>query len=148
MKRYITDNTGKDIEVTDINAAIAQVSTYTTFSNTYSKENEIYWKDVLDKLNKLKAEMDAEPVPVIVEDPIADKVPNWVKELRAERMNTRGMEDINNNTKLFVKDRKLSPLYGIYACVKAEQNVRHMERMEIGETWNRGYGSPSLTRIF
>ena len=37
MKRFITDRDGKQIEVTDIDAGIAQVKTYTTLVTLITK---------------------------------------------------------------------------------------------------------------
>ena len=151
MKRFITDRDDKQIEVTDIDAGIAQVKTYTTFSNSYNKDTKAYWKDVLKKLKALKKQIDAEPVPVKVEDPIADKIPTWVKEMR-EKYRTSYEVSLKYNTpdghKSFSKDKKDSPLYGAHSCVKTEQNLRKLNSLEVGETWDRGYGSPSITRIF
>ena len=62
MKAYITDIQGSLIEVTDLQQAITQVADYINFlyenptpSNISFQENRRkYWKDIFQKLGKLK----------------------------------------------------------------------------------------------
>ena len=150
MTRYITDNLGKSIKVIDINAGIEQAEMYSKFDPSH-KENTAYWKDILNKLKALKKQIDAEPLPINVEDPIADKIPTWVKEMREkymERLADIGYTDINISQKSFSKDKKDRPLYGAHSCVRTLRNLYTLDKLEVGETWDRGYGLPSLTRIF
>ena len=152
MKRYIKDNTGKSIEVVDLEAGIKQAKLF----SGYEKENHpltIYWKDILSKLISLKDEIAKEPLIEPITDPITDTIPNWVKKIRNERINNNPEHYLNLNHKLFVKNGNTTTkvdtiLYGIHSCVKAKTNINKLECMAIGETWDRGFGSPSITRIF
>jgi hypothetical protein len=150
MDRFIIDLDGKSIKVTDIDGAIAQVSCYTKFSSTPNLNVGAYWKDTLKKLKALKKEIEAEPVPVKVVDEIADSLPLWVKEMREKRI-TSYQSGLKYNTpdghKLFSKDKKDSPLFGAHSCVRTDTNLRKLDQLEIGETWER-FGQPNITRIF
>jgi hypothetical protein len=150
MKRYIIDNKGKQMFVTDIHEAIKQAEMYSKFDPSHI-ENTTYWTHVLNQLKKLKAVMDAEPVPVKVIDEIADKLPVWVKEMREkyrQRLTDIGYTDVNISQKSFSKDKKDSPLFGPHSCVRTLENLNRLDKLEIGETWDRGWGRPSITRIF
>lgn len=152
MKRYITDNTGKSIEVTDVEAGIKQAKLFSGYEN----ENHpltIYWKDILSKLISLKDEIAKEPPIEAIADPISDPIPQWVRNIRNERLNNHPEHYLKLKQKLFVKNGNHTTkidttLYGIHSCVRAGHNVTKLERMAIGETWDRGFGSPSITRIF
>lgn len=152
MKRYIIDKTGKQMFVTNIHEAIKQAKMYSKFEST-DIERTAYWKHVLKQLKELKKVMDAEPVPVPVKvvDPIADKIPVWVKEIRQkyhQRLNEIGYKDVNISYKLFSKDGKDSPLFGAHSCVRTLENINRLDSLEIGESLDRGGFSPKLTRIF
>lgn len=56
--------------------------------------------------------------------------------------------DVNISYKLFSKDKKDNPLFVAHSCVRTIENINSLDKLEIGETWDRGWGSPSLTRIF
>nr|WP_121271766.1 hypothetical protein [Pedobacter schmidteae] len=66
MKRYIVDNEGNLLEVTDLKAAIFQVAAYLRYEieNPTKEEAEfhrkrlIYWKDIYSKLVILKQDAD------------------------------------------------------------------------------------------
>lgn len=149
MKRYITDNTGKQIEVTDINKAITQAETFSKYEDE-AHHLTIYWKHLLNQLLELKKVMDTEPKPEPFKDNIdVNQIPLWVRKIREDRLKNHAGE----RQRLFVKNGTEMTsvnvtLHGIHNCVKARQNIYKLEKMEIGETWTRGWGSPSLTRIF
>jgi hypothetical protein len=148
MKRYIIDNKGKQMFVTDIHEAIKQAEMYSKFDPSHI-ENTTYWTHVLNQLKELKAVMDAEPVEVLI-DEIADKLPVWVKEMRKDyrqKLTDIGYTDVNISQKSFSKDRKDSPLFGAHSCVRTLENINRLDKLEIGETWER-FGSPNITRIF
>lgn len=152
MKRYITDNTGKSIEVTDVEAGIKQAAEFSEY-DPQNKRITAYWKDLHTKLLELKKVMDNEPKIEPIKDPITDPIPQWVKNIRNESLNNDPDHYLNLKHKLFVKNGNHTTkidatLYGIHSCVKSEQNVRKLDNMEVGETWDRGFGSPTLTRIF
>lgn len=76
-----------------------------------------------------------------------------VEEIRAERIATLAKmnttpEQFDGNSKLYIKDNRKSPLFSKWSCVKTDSNLHKLEGMEIGETWDRGWGSPSITRVF
>lgn len=62
MKRYIVDNEGNLIEVTDLKVAIFQVAMYLTYEiknptreeQAFHKKRLSYWKDIYSKLVILK----------------------------------------------------------------------------------------------
>lgn len=70
MIRYIVDNEGNLLEVTDLKVAIFQVAMYLTYEiKNPTKEEEAfhqkrlsYWKDVFSKLVILKQDADKNPV--------------------------------------------------------------------------------------
>lgn len=158
MNRYITDLDGVQIEVTDINLALDQAKKFSKF-NCYDVKLTAYWVDVTEKLTELKTVIDAEPKIKIIPESINDNIPLWVidsiplwviniREERRKRLADMGTTPEYFNTgKLFSKDGKKTPLYGIHSCVRAEQYIRKLEQMKVGETWYR-FGSPNLTRIY
>lgn len=70
MIRYIVDNEGNLLEVTDLKAAIFQVAIYLRYEiKNPTKEEAVfhqkrlsYWKDVYSKLVILKQDADKNPV--------------------------------------------------------------------------------------
>lgn len=66
MKRYIVDNEGNLLEVTDLKTAIFQVAMYLTYEienptgeeAAFHKKRLSYWKDIYSKLVILKQEAD------------------------------------------------------------------------------------------
>lgn len=56
------------------------------------------------------------------------------------------LDENPQTTKLFVKDMINSPIYGAWSCVKTDRNFRELDKLEIGQTWER-WGSPNLTRV-
>jgi hypothetical protein len=152
----VIDILGKPIQVTDLEAAIKEAEMFSFWEdkNAPKKVNQVsqgYWIDLANKLKALKIEIEALPIPVKVIDPEADNLPLWVKELREARL-TSYQSGLKYNTpdgfKLFVKDKKASPLYGAWSCIRTQDNFYRLDKLEIGETWERGWGSPSITRIF
>ncbi len=153
----VVDLNGKTIKVTDLKAAIAQAEMFSGYSDKTSPKElnqlcQAYWIDMRNKLRKLSlveffTKLDAEQV----EDPIANTLPTWVKEMREKYPvtldNSINSPNENISFKGFSKDRKDSPLYGAHSCVRTLENLNRLDRLEIGETWER-FGSPSITRIF
>jgi len=66
MKRYIVDNEGNLLEVTDLKAAIFQVAMYLRYEiknptqeeEAFHKKRLSYWKDIYGKLVILKQDAD------------------------------------------------------------------------------------------
>lgn len=54
--------------------------------------------------------------------------------------------DDGTHCKLFIKGSATHPLYGAYSCVKTDSNLYKLDKLEVGETWER-FGSPNLTRV-
>jgi len=60
----ITDNTGRRIEVTDLQAAITQAENFAAFTHdnpdyaAFDKERQAYWRDVHQKLLELQSKQD------------------------------------------------------------------------------------------
>jgi hypothetical protein len=158
MKRYITDLEGKQIEITDIDKGIQQADMFSKFAIQYINQKS-YWEDMLNKLKELKAIIEAEPKPEPIKDNVSDDIPQWVKEVRLSFINSH-KSSLQYNTpdghKLFVKSGeitikqggKITRLYGIHSCVKSEWNINVVNQLKVGQTWYRGWGNPSLTRIF
>ena len=147
--RYVKDLEGKQIEVTDLHEAIKQANMFTTF-DTRKVELTAYWKDLHSKLLELKASIEAEPILVVDEPQGEDLLPLIVREIREERRNSMFL--LNNpdeyKGKLFIKNDKRSPLYGAHSCVKTEENLNRLSKLEVGETWDRGNFSHKITRIY
>jgi hypothetical protein len=151
MKRFITDNTGKQIEVVNIEAGIKQAKMFSGYEHK-DHPNTIYCNDIHSKLITLKGEIDKEPPIEVIADPITDTIPTWVKAIREHRINNYPEFYLNPKEKSFVKNGNSTTkidtrLFGTWACVKADQNIRKLDNMEVGETWER-FGSPNITRIF
>ena len=147
--RYVKDLEGKEIQVTDLHEAIKQANMFTTF-DTRKVELTAYWKDLHSKLLELKASIEAEPVLVVDEPQGEDLLPYIVREIREERrqrLASMGAKPEDFEGKLFIKNDKRSPLYGAHSCVRAEQNINTLDKLKVGETWDRGHFSHKITRI-
>ena len=59
-KIFVTDSEGKNLEITNLNQAIAQAENMVALTinqkdlNDFQKNREAYWKDLLQKLKKIK----------------------------------------------------------------------------------------------
>lgn len=145
QKLYVVDNTGKQIEIVNIEEAIRQVKLFISYETSFqSVEVADYWKDLLVRLEKVKSEVEVDKESNAIVDHVADKLPTWVNEIRQKYSQSLSSK---NTTKLFVKDKKNSQLFGAHSCVKNSINLRKLDALEVGETWER-FGSPNLTRIF
>jgi hypothetical protein len=156
----VIDLNGKTIAVTDIKEAIAQAEMFSGYSNKNSPKEvnqlaQAYWIDLRDKLKKLEL-IENVKIHDQLEDnnPVYGDIPIWVIEMRQMYPNTLddsnqnlNSEEVNISRKGFSKDRKDSPLYGAHSCVRTLENLNRLDKLKVGETWER-FGSPSITRIF
>jgi hypothetical protein len=137
----ITDINNKDITVTDLKGAIAQAKMYSTFDPSHI-ENTAYWTDMYKKLVNLGlGEILTRHDELEASDPKYGDYPEFVQVMQMV------FKDHNRTTKGYSKDSKTSPLYGAHSCVRTDANLRKLDQLEIGETWER-FGQPNITRIF
>ena len=154
----VVDLNGKTLKVTDLKAAIEQAEMFSGYSDKNSPKEvnqlaQAYWIDLRDKLKKLEI-IEIVSIHDQLEDSYTDNLPTWVKEMRQKypiRLDDSNQnfnsEEVNISRKGFSKDRKDSPLYGAHSCVRTLENINRLDKLEIGETWER-FGSPNITRIF
>jgi hypothetical protein len=152
---FISDRDGKAIEVTDFEAALAQAKGAITFHETKLKLHETNpdeiifpeaykdWQHILRELEKLgmrlkkstSAPLKSEPTPII------NFLPEPVLKCRELFKN----HDVNQ--KGFIKDGKISPLFGVHSCAKSDQMLRKIDELEIGESVFNS-GNTQITRVF
>lgn len=148
MGQFIVDMDGKRIEVTNLPEAIKQAKMFTTFdvSKTYLTE---YWKHTLAELQKLTP---IEPIEPIKKNEAENEFSVFVAKVREERrkrLSEIGF-DVNNmpkESKLFTKDGRTSPLYGLHSCAKVRHYINKIDSLKIGESCVNGSGR-RITRIF
>jgi len=135
MSLTIIDLEGKEIKVTNLQAAIDQVKCYTTFSGKDSRNNK-YWEHTLAELKKLK-----EPKPVVIETVINGKeLPQPVIECRKVFGNKKDFKG-------YIKNDKSTPLYGLHSCAKSPRILAQIEALEIGESVNNSTPR-KITRVY
>lgn len=143
----VIDLNGKTLKVTDIKAAIAQAKMFSGYTNKNNPKEvndlaQAYWTDMYNKLVRLGVAMVFERVDELeATNPNFKKLPSFVQVMQI------AFKDHDKGTKGFSKDGKTSPLYGAWSCVKTDANFNRLDKLEIGETWER-FGSPNITRIF
>ena len=71
-----------------------------------------------------------------------ENYPQKVKDAR-KKFN---LDERVDTCKFFMKNERDNPLFGAWSCVKTQGNFYQLDRLEIGETWER-FGSPNLTRV-
>ena len=143
----VIDLNGKTIKVTDLKAAIAQAEMFSTYSDKTSPKElnqlcQAYWIDMRNKLRKLGL------IEIIkIHDQLEDANPDFKDYPSFVKVMQMVFKDHDKSTKGYSKDGKTHPLYGAHSCVKTDQNLRKLDTLEIGETWER-FGQPNITRIF
>ena len=145
---FIIDLDGKKIQVTNMEEALMKTDMFRTF-DVSNIELTAYWEDMFEKLLALNAKMKLKSI--VVDKPQGEELlPTIVREIREERRNSNFL--LNNpdeyKGKLFIKNDKRSPLYGAHSCVRTDENLNRLNKLEIGETWDRGQFSNKITRVY
>ena len=130
---------GESIEVTHLQDAKDECLRCLHFAEESENNSLInHWQHMVDELNKLKEpEPKAELVEVFIDGVILSQ---HVRE-------TRQMYGDDKTCKMFTKNEKTSPLYGIHSCARAYTIMNRINNLKIGEsTYNGGY--KLITRIY
>ena len=147
MKQFITDIEGTQIEVTNLPEAIKQAEMFSKF-DVHDTERTKYWKHMLEQLQNLKPL--PEPKPIVKEEKESELffLIRKVRENRLKCLANMGYDVANlKESKLFMKDTKASPLYGLHSCARVRHHIRNIDALEIGESCTNGSGR-NITRVF
>lgn len=145
-KIFITDIEGRRVEVTDLPKAIEQAKNAIGFNQKkieqHKTDSEVlifpealkYWEHALIELQKIVP-------PKVTEKP--------KEELQFSEPVRKCREIFKNNSgrKGFIKNDKISPLFGIYSCAKTDRTLREIDQLEVGESCKNG-GGTKITRVY